>query len=122
MMLNINKNNNSNNTSNSETLGRLYTFLDNTNSNKMVSNLTSYFNVDNNDNINRNCNNIYIYIYNNNSRDSVVGAATGSWLNDRVVRVRAPIGSRIFSSPRPPDRLWGPPSLSNGYRGLFSRG
>jgi hypothetical protein len=34
MMLNNNKNNNSNNTSKGETLGRLYTFLDNTNSNK----------------------------------------------------------------------------------------
>jgi hypothetical protein len=33
-MLNNNKNNNSNNTSKSETLGRLYTFLDNTNSNE----------------------------------------------------------------------------------------
>jgi hypothetical protein len=34
MMLNNNKNNNFNNTSKSETLGRLYIFLDNTNSNK----------------------------------------------------------------------------------------
>jgi hypothetical protein len=31
---------------------------------------------------------------------------------------RVPVGSRIFSSPRRPERLWGPPSLlSNGYRG-----
>jgi hypothetical protein len=34
MLLNNNSNNNSDNTSKSETLGRLYTFLDNTNSNK----------------------------------------------------------------------------------------
>jgi hypothetical protein len=41
-----------------------------------------------------------------------------SLLDDRGVGVRVPIGSRIFSSPRRPDRFWGPPSLlSNGYRG-----
>jgi hypothetical protein len=33
------------------------------------------------------------------------------------------IGRRIFSSPRRPDRLWGPPNLLfNGYSGLFPRG
>jgi hypothetical protein len=31
------------------------------------------------------------------------------------------LGSKIFSSPRPPDRLWGP-LLSKGYWGLFPRG
>jgi hypothetical protein len=31
-----------------------------------------------------------------------------------------PVGSRIFSSPCHPDQLWGPPSLSNGYRGLYT--
>jgi hypothetical protein len=45
------------------------------------------------------------------SRDSVVGIATGYGL----VSVRVPVGSRIFFSPRRPDRLWGPPSLlANG--------
>jgi hypothetical protein len=42
---------------------------------------------------------------------------------ERGVGVRVPVGSRIFSSPRRPDRLSGPPSLlSNGYRWLFPRG
>jgi hypothetical protein len=41
------------------------------------------------------------------SRDS----ATGYGLDDRGVVVRVPVGSRIFSSPRWPDRLWSPPSL-----------
>jgi hypothetical protein len=54
------------------------------------------------------------------SRDSSVGIATGYGLDDRVVGVRVPVGSRILSSPRCPDRLWGPPNLlSNWYQGLF---
>jgi hypothetical protein len=45
------------------------------------------------------------------SRDSAVGIATSY----RVDEVRVPLGTRIFSSPRRPDRFWGPPSLlSNG--------
>jgi hypothetical protein len=57
------------------------------------------------------------------TRDSVVGIVTSYGLDDRGVGVRVPVGSRIFSSPRRPDRLWGPPSiLSNGYRGSFPGG
>jgi hypothetical protein len=59
-----------------------------------------------------------IYFLGNEIRDSVVGIATGYGLDDRGVGVRAPIESRIFSYPRRPDWVWGPPNfLSNGYRG-----
>jgi hypothetical protein len=54
--------------------------------------------------------------------NNVVGTATGYDLDDRGIGVRLPVGSRIFSSPHRPDRLWGTSSLlSNGYRGLFPR-
>jgi hypothetical protein len=59
----------------------------------------------------------------NNQGDSVVGIATGYGLDDRGVRVRVPVGSRTFSSPRPPDRIWGPPNvLSKGDRGALFPG
>jgi hypothetical protein len=54
------------------------------------------------------------------SRDSAVGTATNYGLDDRRIGVPVPVGSRIFASPCPPDRLWGPPHLLyNRYRGLF---
>jgi hypothetical protein len=50
------------------------------------------------------------------------GIATGYGLDDRGGAVRVPVGSRIFPSPRSPDRLWGPSILlSNGYWGLIPR-
>jgi hypothetical protein len=42
--------------------------------------------------------------------DSIVAIATGYGLGDRGVGVRVPVGSRIFSPPSIPDRLWGPPT------------
>jgi hypothetical protein len=51
------------------------------------------------------------------------GIATGYGLDDGEVGVGVPVGARIFTSPRRPYVLWGPPSLlSNGYRGLSPRG
>jgi hypothetical protein len=57
------------------------------------------------------------------SRNSAVDIATGYGLDDQWVRIRVPVGARIFTSPCRPYRLWGPPSLlSNGYRGTLCPG
>jgi hypothetical protein len=57
------------------------------------------------------------------SLDSTIGIATGYGLDDGEVGVRVLVGSRIFTSPCRPDRLWGPPNfLYNGYRGHFPGG
>jgi hypothetical protein len=67
----------------------------------------------------RNCSALFILnwlVFTARSWDSIVGIATGYGLDDRGVGVRVPVGK--FSSPRLPDRLWGPSNLvSNGYRG-----
>jgi hypothetical protein len=56
-------------------------------------------------------------------RGSAVGIATGYGLDARGVAVRAPVGSRILTSPYRPDRLWGPPNLlSTGTVGSFLGG
>jgi hypothetical protein len=54
--------------------------------------------------------------------DSAVGIETGYGLDDEGIVVLVPVGSRIFSFSRRPDRLWGTPSLFNAYRRLFPRG
>jgi hypothetical protein len=56
------------------------------------------------------------------SYESSVGIATGYGMKDWRIRVRVPVGSRIFPSPCRPDQLWGPPSLlPNGNRRLVPR-
>jgi hypothetical protein len=55
--------------------------------------------------------------------DCIFGKATSYRLDDRRVGVRVPVGPKIFTFLRRPDRLWGPPSfLPNGYRGQSGRG
>jgi hypothetical protein len=56
-----------------------------------------------------------------NSRDSTICIATDYGLGNRVVGVRVPVRERIFSSPRHPDRFWGPPRfLPNWVPGALS--
>jgi hypothetical protein len=65
---------------------------------------------------------IWSHICLSRSRDSAVGIATGYRLDDEGVGVRVPVGTRNFTSPCRPDRLWGSHNLlSNVYRGLFHR-
>jgi hypothetical protein len=54
---------------------------------------------------------IYFIIYKRVSLDSAVSIATVYMMDYRGVGVRVPVESRIFSSPRRPDRFSGPPSL-----------
>jgi hypothetical protein len=54
---------------------------------------------------------------------SAVGIATGYGLDERGVGVRVPVGSKIFSSPHRPERLWGPQNLlSSGFPGVKRSG
>jgi hypothetical protein len=65
------------------------------------------------------CKYFHIVVPVSRSLDSAVGIATGYGLDDRGVGVRAPVGSRIFSSPRCPDRFLGPACYSVGTGGSF---
>jgi hypothetical protein len=57
------------------------------------------------------------------SRGRAVGIATDYGLDDREVGVRVSVGSRNFTCPYAPDRLWDPNNLlSNEYPGIFPRG
>jgi hypothetical protein len=61
---------------------------------------------------------LYFILINTRSGENIVGIATGYRLDYQGVGVRAPVGSRIFSSPPCADRFWGPPILlSSGYQG-----
>jgi hypothetical protein len=46
-----------------------------------------------------------------NNSISSVGIATGYGQDDQGAGVGVPVGSRIFTFPYRPDRLWGPPNL-----------
>jgi hypothetical protein len=56
------------------------------------------------------------------SRGSSVSIVSGYGQDDRAIGVRSPARERDFSFNLCPDRLWGPPILSNGYRGPFPEG
>jgi hypothetical protein len=57
------------------------------------------------------------------SQDSAVVITTSYGLEDRRVGVPVPVGPRIVSFPRLPDRLLGAPNLQYyGYRGAISQG
>jgi hypothetical protein len=57
------------------------------------------------------------------SSGSSVGIATGYGLDDRQIRVRVPVGSRILNTSYRSDKLWGPSRLlPTGYRRLFHWG
>jgi hypothetical protein len=50
----------------------------------------------------------FLFYYNKKgSRDSVVSIATSYGLDDGGIGVRVTVGSRMFYSPRRPDRIWG---------------
>jgi hypothetical protein len=54
---------------------------------------------------------------------SAIGIATGYGLDDKGVRVRVPVGVKIVSSPRCPDRFWSSLSLlSSRYWEALSPG
>jgi hypothetical protein len=61
---------------------------------------------------------IFAYISILSNRDSVVGIPIGYELEDRGVEVTVPVGSRIFSSPRPPNPSiqWVPGALPPGVK------
>jgi hypothetical protein len=54
--------------------------------------------------------------------DRSVGIVTSYRLDDRGVGVGVLVGWRIFSSPRRPDRLWGPPNLLSKGTGSYAPG
>jgi hypothetical protein len=67
--------------------------------------------------------NCVLHLIETRTRNSIVGNICLRAGRQRGVGVRILVGSRIFSSPRLPDRLWGPLNLlSNGYRRLLLLG